>query len=276
MSNIDCDQIILYGLVAMFSIYIYKTMFDNKNNNNLQRFTIGGQNNLNNQNLSNMENSLKNSINQLNQDFNNQMNNQNNRINQVQNQNNSMMNSLSNNIRDTLNNITSNNNNSVPETNVNANSPGYIPAEFKAPEPDNMMGSVPTSYEVGATKSDSCFPQDVLTSDDLLPKEDAEAIKQFTEDESIGDGILKGVNFLSAGYHVGVNSVGQSLRNANLQLRSEPPNPQSQVSPWLNTTIAPDLQRRPLELTESCAKAEGALNPSEVPGQSTNAGTLIN
>ena len=119
------------------------------------------------------------------------------------------------------------------------------------------------NYEVGADKSDSCFPQDVLSAEDLLPKEDAEAIKQFTEDESIGDGVLKAINFLGAGYHIGVNSVGQSLRNANLQLRSEPPNPQSQVSPWLNTTISPDLQR-PLELTESCAQAEGTN--SEIPG----------
>ena len=65
----------------------------------------------------------------------------------------------------------------------------------------------------------------------------------------------KGVNFLDAGFHVGVNTVGQSLRNANLQLRSEPPNPQVAVSPWSNTTIGPDLQRKPLELNESCPGA---------------------
>jgi len=41
--------------------------------------------------------------------------------------------------------------------------------------------------------------------------------------------------------------VGQSLRNANHDLRSDPPNPQVIVSPWLNTTISPDLGRRPLE-----------------------------
>ena len=41
--------------------------------------------------------------------------------------------------------------------------------------------------------------------------------------------------------------VNQSLRNANLNLRSEPPNPQVKVSPWLQTTIEPDLNRRPLE-----------------------------
>ena len=64
--------------------------------------------------------------------------------------------------------------------------------------------------------------------------------------------ILKGVNFLDAGYQVGVNTVGQSLRNSNQQLRSEPPNPQVNVSPWQNTTIGPDLARRPLEAGEDC------------------------
>jgi len=47
--------------------------------------------------------------------------------------------------------------------------------------------------------------------------------------------------------HVGVNTIGQSLRNANLQLRSEPANPQVQVSPWMNTTIDKDLTRKNLE-----------------------------
>jgi len=42
--------------------------------------------------------------------------------------------------------------------------------------------------------------------------------------------------------------VSSSLRNANLQLRSEPANPQQDVGPWNNTTISPDINRRPLEI----------------------------
>lgn len=59
---------------------------------------------------------------------------------------------------------------------------------------------------------------------------------------------FKQVNMLKAGYHYGINTVGSSLRNANLQERSEPPNPTTIVSPWLNTTIEPDLMRAPLEI----------------------------
>lgn len=58
---------------------------------------------------------------------------------------------------------------------------------------------------------------------------------------------LSQVNLLKAGYHNGIDTVGNSLRNANLQLRSEPANPTNNVSPWMNTTIGPDLTRRPLE-----------------------------
>ena len=63
-----------------------------------------------------------------------------------------------------------------------------------------------------------------------------------------GAGDIQNVSLLKAGYHIGINTVGQSLRNANLQLRSEPANPQLNVGPWNQTTIGPDLNRRALEV----------------------------
>lgn len=99
----------------------------------------------------------------------------------------------------------------------------------------------------------SCYPQESLTSKDLLPNDESANISEFNQNYPIGQGILNGINFLSSGYSIGVNTVGQSLRNANRQLRSEPPNPQVSISPWLNTSIGPDLLRRPLEVGDSCA-----------------------
>ena len=105
-----------------------------------------------------------------------------------------------------------------------------------------------------AKVSSSCNPQRILTAKDLLPSsEDGASIDSFNQDYPIGEGILRSINFLEAGYHTGINTVGQSLRNSNKQLRSEPPNPQVSVSPWMNTTIAPDLIRRPLDVTDSCS-----------------------
>lgn len=91
-----------------------------------------------------------------------------------------------------------------------------------------------------------CYPKDVISPQELLPK-DVESV--WAQSVPSGQGSLSDKNFLNAGFHVGVNTVGQSLRNANRQLRSEPANPQVKVSPWLQSTIEPDTNRRPLEIS---------------------------
>ena len=90
-----------------------------------------------------------------------------------------------------------------------------------------------------------CFPKDQLSPGELLP---GDANSKWAQSVPSGQGELGDQNFLTAGHHVGVNTVGQTLRNANRQLRSEPPNPQVKVSPWLQTTIETDANRRPLEI----------------------------
>jgi len=90
-----------------------------------------------------------------------------------------------------------------------------------------------------------CYPRDQLTPSELLPLDQSSI---YAQQNPMGPGSLKGKNFLSAGALIGVNTVGQSLRNANLQLRSEPPNPQVPVSVFMNSTISPDISHRPLEI----------------------------
>ena len=96
----------------------------------------------------------------------------------------------------------------------------------------------------------SCARQEVVDPSELLPKD---VNSEFSKLNPMGSGDLENVSLLRAGHHIGINTVGQSLRNANQQLRSEPPNPQVSVSPWQNTTISPDLARKPLEEGEGCA-----------------------
>jgi len=110
---------------------------------------------------------------------------------------------------------------------------------------DNDMDyySVDKKYE---DERNNCnFPKEQLNADDLLPKDNASLWAQSNPE---GEGSLKDRNFLQSGYHIGINTVGQTLRNANQQLRSEPPCPQVKVSPWLQTTIEPDLGRKPMEI----------------------------
>jgi hypothetical protein len=90
----------------------------------------------------------------------------------------------------------------------------------------------------------NCSGQANINPADLLPKDNNSSWNM----KPMGSGDFLGVNLLNAGYLIGVDTIGSSLRNANLQVRSEPPNPQLQVSPWMNTTIEPDPFRSPLEI----------------------------
>ena len=110
-------------------------------------------------------------------------------------------------------------------------------------------GSGGSSFASNEQGAQSCFPRDRLTADDLLPKDAADS--KWAQINPSGSGNISDQNYLTAGYHVGVNTVGQSLRNANLQLRSEIPNPQNAVGPWMISTIEPDLRQNTLEIGSS-------------------------
>jgi len=79
---------------------------------------------------------------------------------------------------------------------------------------------------------------------DLLPKPTSPQVLDFGE---FAPKALQGQNFLDVSQQIGVDTQGSSLKNANYQLRSDPPNPRTNVGPWANSTIDTDLLRRPLE-----------------------------
>ena len=118
---------------------------------------------------------------------------------------------------------------------------------FGASDPygDESYNPVVGGQQVGAPAG-NCFPRDRLSADDLLPKGAADS--KWAQANPSGQGDIRDQNFLTAGYHVGVNTTGSSKKNGNLQLRSEPPNPQMVVSPWNQASIEPDYLRKPLEI----------------------------
>jgi len=81
---------------------------------------------------------------------------------------------------------------------------------------------------------------------DLLPAETA--ADEWSKANPKGNGSLELKNFTEAAFHIGVDTQSNSLRNANLQLRSEPPNPMKAISIFNNTTIGPDPFRRSMEI----------------------------
>ena len=47
-------------------------------------------------------------------------------------------------------------------------------------------------------------------------------------------------------YVIGINTVGESLKNASYDIRGTIPNPKFIVSPWNNSTYEPDFNLKPL------------------------------
>ena len=105
--------------------------------------------------------------------------------------------------------------------------------------------NVADNREAQRLRQASCFPKEQLLPEELLPQDNSSTWAQVNPQ---GMGSLKDKSFLEAGHLSGINSTGSTLRNANLQLRSEPLCPQLTVSPWLQSTIQPDTNRRPLEI----------------------------
>ena len=109
----------------------------------------------------------------------------------------------------------------------------------------SLLGNDPSGMGSSYKDPSSCYKRDRLTATDLLP---TDASSKWAQINPSSSGDLSDQNFLTAGYHVGINTQGTSMRNANLQLRSEVPNPQVAVSPWLISTIEPDVRAVSFEI----------------------------
>ncbi len=139
----------------------------------------------------------------------------------------------------------------VPQTNQVAGNAASCCAPGAPAGPAAPLGQNAGPAGVTGVKTDmhglppSCTRQPVVDPKQLLPKD---GNNQFSKMNPMGAGDVANVSLLKAGYHIGINTVGQSLRNANLQLRSEPANPQLNVGPWNTSTIGPDFNRRPMEI----------------------------
>lgn len=84
-----------------------------------------------------------------------------------------------------------------------------------------------------------------FNASDYLPKQVNK--KWWNTDFSVAKKKVNNKNLIpTQNYITGINTVASSLRLANHDLRARPANPQIVVSPWLNTTVAPDHNTKPL------------------------------
>lgn len=129
----------------------------------------------------------------------------------------------------------------VEPTNIANNS---APAKADVVEGFDTLTPAPVPLK-DAEKPANCYPKDQINPQELLPNDPN---SKWAQVNPMGQGDIAGKNYLSAGALIGVNTIGQSMRNANYQLRSDPPNPQVKVSIWNQSTIEPDINRRSLEI----------------------------
>jgi hypothetical protein len=103
----------------------------------------------------------------------------------------------------------------------------------------------PTTIDVPPVGASNYSQQPVANPADLLPRDPNSqwaALNPVNNNQPILPDLLQ------AGNLIGLDTIGQTLKNANLQLRSDPVIQKQNVGPWNNSTYEADLGRVPLEL----------------------------
>uniref|UniRef100_A0A6C0D3H5 Minor capsid protein P11 C-terminal conserved region domain-containing protein n=1 Tax=viral metagenome TaxID=1070528 RepID=A0A6C0D3H5_9ZZZZ len=122
-----------------------------------------------------------------------------------------------------------------------ASGPGTGAGPSAGPSAGASAGAGPSAAAPGYAM------QPVANPTDLLPK-DQNSQWAALNPSTMNQGDVLMPDLLQAGYHIGLDTIGQTLRNPNLQLRSDPIISKSEVGPWNQSTIEPDYGRVPLEL----------------------------
>jgi hypothetical protein len=127
-------------------------------------------------------------------------------------------------------------------TSVQANDESSMVSGVQAAKPASYNDVAPSIAASSGGNSDYT-KTDTNPPTDLLPTDTNSDFAKLTPKNG-GDM----PDMLEAGSLVGIDTVGQTLKNANLQLRSDPVIKKEQVGPWNHSTFEPDLGRVPLEL----------------------------
>ena len=118
-------------------------------------------------------------------------------------------------------------------------------------EGSNVDASMPATVNGGAMAVSAAAANGMGIASSLLPR-DVAAQEDFGE--FAPDDILKGQNYLNPRALIGYpETVGGALRNANQQIRSEPPNPRDPISIFNTSTIVADQMRPAFEIGQGTA-----------------------
>ena len=143
-----------------------------------------------------------------------------------------------------------NSDNSVPEIDADVDSDNLLSEVLADVEPSdetqltsaavNESSTSVTAKNMAKLMEENEEKKLKFNASDLLPKD---VNKDWFEADFSGAQVNVDDNNLvvTDRYIVGVNTVGQSLKNASYDLRAAPANPKFTVSPWQQSTIEPDF-----------------------------------
>lgn len=123
----------------------------------------------------------------------------------------------------------------APYDTLSSNGPQLYTSEFQAVNIGNQR-----AQSISACAQNA--PSFVATS--LLPKPTIPG--QASWDIGAPQNVLANQDFLSATQQIGVDTVLSSNKIANQDIRGTIPNPINVVSPWMQSSVLPSLQQRPL------------------------------
>lgn len=97
-----------------------------------------------------------------------------------------------------------------------------------------------SSSEFAPVSGNQSSPTPITNPADLLPRDSNNEFSEMAPTANGGNNAA----LLDAGHHIGSSGSDAPLRNANLQIRGEDPNPRNYSGPWNQSTIEPDVDRK--------------------------------
>ena len=125
-------------------------------------------------------------------------------------------------------------------------SDNHVPGEKQK---DKVAATQRSTPEIAQTANCGYAAKPVANPSDLLP---TDKNSQWASLNPVDSSNPQMPDMLKAGHHIGLDTIGNTLRNANLQLRSDPVISKKDVGPWNQSTMEADLMRVPLEVGSTC------------------------
>lgn len=119
-----------------------------------------------------------------------------------------------------------------------------------SPSEESSFASSFASPSTSSSAPSGYASKAVTNPSDLLPSDGKSGWGKLNPNSDTNQVIMP--DLLEAGYHIGLDTIGQTLKLPNLQVRSEPIIPKQNVSPWNNSSFEPDIARVPLEIGYGC------------------------